>query len=75
MKLQITLDDKLMNDMIEKSNASISEITGDALLLLYWAIGEISIGRKILSADSNNDNLRMVVLETLEKTKNTITLK
>jgi hypothetical protein len=68
MEVRLTLDDELMRSMMEKAGVSkATDLTKEAMSLLYWAIGEAAAGRVILSADEKGSDIQRLATPALAR--------
>jgi hypothetical protein len=68
MEVRLTLDDKLVRDMMEKAGVSkATDLTKDALTMLHWAINEVAAGRVVLSTDAKGGDAQRLAMPTLTR--------
>jgi len=65
MEIRIELDDALLEEM--KTKTGISDpyaLTSDAMLMLHWAVNEVSAGRVVVSTDVSGSNVKVLRLQS-----------
>ena len=69
--MRITIDDKYIRQMMDKTDLSGVTLASEALGLLKWAISEVEKGKKIVSVDENTqlEKGTEVYLQSLEAVK------
>lgn len=70
MELRLKIDDEFIETLKDNLNGlKTKQITEDALTLLNWAASETKSGRLIVSTNSEGDEIRELVMPSLEKLK------
>ncbi len=67
MHLHIRVGDKFWNKLKKQTGCNTLQIWQDALSLWLWAVSEAFRGRRILSADAQGQELRLLKMSSLEE--------
>lgn len=71
MRLETTINDSADAAQVEWLNSTLrtktAELVRDAIMVLGWAVREVSAGRRIASVDSQGNNVREFTSPLLER--------
>jgi len=68
MEIRINVDDEFLKNLQQKvGGIKATELTRDALTIFNWAVGEVSNGRVILSSNNEGDEIRRLVMPSLDR--------
>ena len=69
-EIRFTLDDQAFKQLKDNTDqAKMSTIAGEALALFNWALDEVKNGRKIVSMNATEDDIKEIVTPTLQRFK------